>query len=97
MADEVLFAGFGSAVVAVDGRGVRQRRRLRRRGHHDRDRRRRGTRRQRRPGAGHRHVAAFVHAQPVPVADTKVTPAGSVSVTDSVAASDGPVFATTSE
>ena len=39
----------------------------------------------------------FVHAQPVPVADTNVTPAGSVSVTDTFAASDGPPLTTTSE
>jgi hypothetical protein len=39
----------------------------------------------------------FEHAQPVPVADTKVTPAGSVSVTLRFAASDGPLSVTTSE
>ncbi len=47
------------------------------------------------------HVAdtfpTFEHAHPAPVADTNVTPAGSVSVTDSEAASDGPLFTTTSE
>ena len=41
--------------------------------------------------------AAFVHAQPPPAADTNVTPAGSVSSTDTLAASDGPAFATTRE
>ena len=40
---------------------------------------------------------ALMHVQPVPVADPKVTPAGSVSVTERLAASDGPAFATTSE
>ena len=96
--DEVLFAGIGSAVgddtVAVfvsDAALGRSR-------HHDRDRRRRRPRRQRRPGAGHRHVARrWCTPSPVPVADTNVTPAGSVSVTDRFAASDGPAFATTSE
>lgn len=39
----------------------------------------------------------LVQTHPVPVAETNVTPAGSVSVTDSVAAFDGPAFATTSE
>ena len=39
----------------------------------------------------------FVHVQPVPAAETNVTRSGSVSVTDTVAASDGPAFATTSE
>ena len=38
----------------------------------------------------------FEQAHPVPVADTNVTPAGSVSVTDSDAASDGPLSVTTS-
>ena len=38
--------------------------------------------------------ATFVHTQPVPTADTKVTPAGSVSVTETLAASDGPALAT---
>src|SRR3954466_2699875 len=42
-------------------------------------------------------LPALVQTQPVPVADTKVTPAGSVSVTESVAASDGPALATTKE
>ena len=39
----------------------------------------------------------FVQAQPGPVADPKVTPAGSVSVTNNDAASDGPPLATTNE
>jgi hypothetical protein len=39
----------------------------------------------------------FEQAQPVPVADTNVTPAGSVSATDRLAASEGPLFTTTSE
>ena len=39
----------------------------------------------------------FVHVQPVPAAEPNVTPAGSVSTTDSVAASEGPAFATTRE
>jgi hypothetical protein len=39
----------------------------------------------------------FVHVQPVPVADTNVMPAGNVSVTVNAAASDGPLFTTTSE
>jgi hypothetical protein len=39
----------------------------------------------------------LVHVQPVPDADTKVTPAGNVSVTDTPAASDGPLSTTTSE
>jgi len=38
----------------------------------------------------------FVQVQPVPVAETYVTPAGSESVTMRAAASDGPAFATTS-
>jgi hypothetical protein len=38
----------------------------------------------------------FEHVQPVPVADTKVTPAGSVSVTVRLAASDGPLSTTDS-
>ena len=41
--------------------------------------------------------ALFVHTQPVPVADTRVAPAGSVSSTETVAASDGPALATTRE
>jgi hypothetical protein len=39
----------------------------------------------------------FVHAQPVPEAEMKVTPAGRVSATDTFAASDGPLSVTTSE
>ena len=42
-------------------------------------------------------LPTLVHVQPVPVADTKVTPAGSVSITDRLAASEGPLFTTTSE
>jgi hypothetical protein len=38
----------------------------------------------------------FVQVQPVPVADTKVTPEGRVSVTVKETASEGPAFATTS-
>ena len=38
--------------------------------------------------------ATFVQAQPVPTADTKVTPAGNVSTTDTFAASEGPALAT---
>ena len=38
--------------------------------------------------------ATFVHDQPVPVADTNVTPNGSASTTDTFAASDGPALAT---
>ena len=41
-------------------------------------------------------LPVLVQVQPVPVAETKVTPAGRVSPTDSVAASDGPLFVTTS-
>ena len=48
--------------------------------------------------AGRVHVTdtfpTLVHVQPVPVADTNVTPAGSVSVTDSPDAAAGPAFAT---
>ena len=40
-------------------------------------------------------LPVLVHAQPVPVAETKVTPAGKVSPTLSVLASDGPMFWTT--
>ena len=51
--------------------------------------------------AGRVHVTdtftVFEHTQPVPVADTNVTPAGRVSVTERLDASDGPAFATTSE
>src|SRR5450631_1003175 len=51
--------------------------------------------------AGRVHVTetfpVFVHAQPVPDADTKVTAVGRVSVTDTPAASDGPLSTTTSE
>ena len=39
----------------------------------------------------------LTHVHPVPVADTNVTPAGSVSATDRLAASDGPLFVTTRE
>ena len=39
---------------------------------------------------------AFEQLHPDPVADTNVTPAGSVSVTDRPAASAGPAFATDS-
>jgi hypothetical protein len=39
-------------------------------------------------------LPALVHTQPVPDADTNVTPAGSVSVTDTLPASDGPASAT---
>ena len=39
----------------------------------------------------------FEQVQPVPVADTNVTPARSVSATDRLAASEGPLFTTTSE
>ena len=42
-------------------------------------------------------LPVFEHTQPVPVADTKVTPAGSVSVTVRFAASDGPLFVTVNE
>ena len=42
-------------------------------------------------------LPAFEQAQPGPVADTKVTPAGSVSVTETFAASEGPLLTTTSE
>ena len=41
-------------------------------------------------------LPTFVHTQPAPVALTKVTPAGSVSVTDRLAASDGPLLLTVS-
>ena len=42
-------------------------------------------------------LATFVHTHPVPVADTNVTPAGRVSTTLTLAASDGPALLTTSE
>jgi hypothetical protein len=42
-------------------------------------------------------LPVFEHAQPVPDADTNVTPAGSVSVTVRFAASDGPLFTTVNE
>jgi hypothetical protein len=42
-------------------------------------------------------LPVFEHAQPVPVADTNVTPAGRVSVTVRFAASDGPLFETVRE
>ena len=41
-------------------------------------------------------LPVFEQVHPVPVADTKVTPAGSVSVTDTDVASDGPALATAS-
>jgi hypothetical protein len=37
-------------------------------------------------------LPVFVHVQPVPAAETNVTPAGRVSVTETEAASDGPLF-----
>ena len=47
--------------------------------------------------AGRVHVTetfpVLAHVQPVPTADPNVTPAGSVSVTDTFAASDGPALA----
>ena len=54
--------------------------------------------RQGRPRAGHRHVAR-VACTPTrcPDADTNVTPAGRVSTTETLAASDGPTLSTTSE
>jgi hypothetical protein len=42
-------------------------------------------------------LPVFVQVQPVPVADTNVTPAGSVSVTARPLASEGPLLTTTSE
>lgn len=42
-------------------------------------------------------LPVLVHVHPVPVADTKVTPTGSESRTETVVASDGPLFAATSE
>jgi hypothetical protein len=42
-------------------------------------------------------LPALEQAQPVPVADTNVTPAGSASVMVRLAASEGPLFVTTSE
>ena len=39
----------------------------------------------------------FVHAHPAPDADTNVMPAGRVSATDTFAASEGPLFTTSSE
>jgi hypothetical protein len=48
--------------------------------------------------AGRVHVTdtfpTLVHVHPVPVADTNVTPAGSVSVTERFAASEGPLSTT---
>src|SRR5450631_343080 len=41
-------------------------------------------------------LPVFVQVQPVPVVDTKVTPAGRVSVTETEAASDGPLLTATS-
>ena len=38
-----------------------------------------------------------VHVHPVPDEETQVTPAGSVSTTETEVASDGPAFATTRE
>src|SRR5450631_627049 len=40
-------------------------------------------------------LPVLLQVQPVPTADTKVIPAGSVSVTDRLAASDGPLLLTT--
>ena len=42
-------------------------------------------------------LPVFEHTQPVPVALTKVTPAGNVSVTVRFAASEGPAFDAVSE
>ena len=42
-------------------------------------------------------LPALPQTQPVPVAETNVTPAGSASVTVRLTASDGPLFTTTSE
>ena len=39
-------------------------------------------------------LPALVHVHPAPTADTNVTPAGSVSVTKTAVASDGPALAT---
>jgi hypothetical protein len=36
----------------------------------------------------------LVHVHPVPVAETKLTPAGRVSVIETLAASEGPLFVT---
>ena len=41
-------------------------------------------------------LPTFEQAQPAPVADTNVTPAGRTSVTVRFAASDGPLFVTVS-
>ena len=41
-------------------------------------------------------LPVFEQAQPVPAAQTNVTPAGSVSATRTPVASDGPAFATVS-
>ena len=41
-------------------------------------------------------LATLVHVQPVPAAETNVTPAGSVSLTDRLVALDGPRFDTLS-
>jgi hypothetical protein len=41
-------------------------------------------------------LPTLVHAQPPPEPETKVTPAGRVSVTDTFAASDGPLSVTVS-
>jgi hypothetical protein len=42
-------------------------------------------------------LPTLLHVQPAPVPETKVTPAGSVSATETFAASEGPLFATTRE
>ena len=42
-------------------------------------------------------LPALTHVQPVPAADTNVTPAGRVSTTLSAVAAAGPAFATASE
>jgi hypothetical protein len=42
-------------------------------------------------------LPTFVHVQPVPAAETNVTPAGNVSATETLAASDGPLFTATNE
>src|SRR5450631_2409260 len=41
-------------------------------------------------------LPVLVQVQPVPVAETKVTPAGRVSVTETAVASDGPLLLVTS-
>jgi hypothetical protein len=42
-------------------------------------------------------LPVFVQVQPVPIAETNVTPAGRVSVTETAAASEGPLLVTTRE